>query len=163
MALFKTNPINAGDPGMCVVAGSVVASNTSTGNNTIVPQAMAPATANAAGAAIGQGETIAPQASKVTVVFQPTTAYHPAVATNANTAGVALLDLRAYPSDIVSVQVTLANAPGATPGTLVFVAPTATVVGIDQVNKFVYIASSQNFVNNLALHYVVYFKDTYVP
>jgi hypothetical protein len=164
MTMFKMNPMYSGDASMCVVAGSAVFTNTTTPtSNTIIPAQVLPVTPAANGAAIGQGETVAPMGCKVTVVVNPTTAYHPAVAANASSAAVALIDLRAYPSDIVSVHVGVTTIASATPGTLSLSLPTANVVGIDQTNKFVYVYCSQQYINSLALHYAVFFKDSYAP
>ena len=169
MAMFKSNPMYCGDPGMVVVAGSVVAQNpAAAAANTIVPNVLTRTNFNAAGAGIGQGEAVAPQGAKVTAVINPTTAYAPQVATGANQ-NVVMLDLRAYPGDIVCVQASCVPAPSATPGALTLGSLDATVVGIDQSNNFVYILTTSGggganaFLNGISLHYVVFFKDTYTP
>lgn len=169
MAMFKMNPMFAGDPEMCVVAGSCVFTNTGAAAvNTIVPAALFSASKNALGAGIGQNETVAPQGSKVTHVINPTTGYAPAVATGGN-ATVVLLDLRAYPGDLVSVQVAAVGPANATAGALTTTAYDAAVLGIDQTNNFVYFlittaaGGAQFFGAGLALHYVVFFKDGFYP
>lgn len=169
MAMFKLNPMYSGDTQLCVVAGSYVFQNTGAATaNTIVQQQLYKAPANTAGAAIGQNETIAPQGSKVPCVLNPTAAYAPQVASGGN-ASIALLDLNAYPGDIVCVQVGLVAAPSATAGALNVTPYDASVIAIDQTNHYVYVAGTtsagvaQNFQSGLALHFVVYFKDTYVP
>lgn len=169
MAMFKMNPMMAGDPSMVVVAGSCVFTNTGAAPaNTIVPATLFNASKNALGAGIGQNETVAPQGSKVTHVINPNTGYAPAVATGGN-ANVVLLDLRAYPGDLVSVQVAAVGPANATAGALTTTAYDAAVLGIDQTNNFVYImmttgsGGATNAANGLALHYQVYFKDGFAP
>lgn len=170
MALFKMNPMWSGDPEMCVVAGSYVFTNPAAATaNTVVQPALFRATPNALGAAIGQNETMAPQGSKVPCVIFPTTGYAPGVASNAGLANICMLDLRAYPSDIVSVQAELIPAPSATPGALNVTGLDAAVLGIDQSNNFIYIlgltaaGAGSNFAAGSALHFVVYFKDGFAP
>lgn len=167
--MFKMNPMYSGDPNMVVVAGSFVAQNVGPAAiNTIVPNVLFKASQNVNGAAIGQNESSAPQGSKVTAVINPTPAYSPQVATGGNQ-NVVLLDLRAYPGDIVCVQASCVPAPSATPGVLNLSSLDATVVGIDQSNNFVYILSTSGsggvnaFQNGVSLHFAVYFKDSYTP
>lgn len=170
MAMFKMNPMYSGDPSMCVIAGSAVAQNVGAAPaNTVVPNVLFKASQNATGAAIGQNETMAPQGGKVTVVINPTTGYAPQVVSNAS-ASIALLDLRAFPGDIVSVNVTAIPAPSATPGALNLNPIEASVLGIDQTNNFVYVTfslvnggSSLNFTAGMALHFAVFIKDSYTP
>lgn len=169
MAMFKLNPMYSGDTQLVCVAGSYVFQNTTAApQNTVVPTILFKANANVNGAAIGQNETVAPQGTKIPCVLNPTPAYAPQVATGAN-ANVAMLDLRAYPGDIVSVQVNAAAAPSATAGALSLISVECTCVGIDQTNNFVYVlctggsGSAQPWQNNMSLHFAVYFKDTYVP
>lgn len=169
MAMLKMNPTYAGDPQLCVVAGSFVFTNTSApAQNTIIQPTFFTAPRNANGAGIGQNETVAPLGSKVVGVAFPTPAYSPQVVTNAS-ANTVMLDLRAFPGDIVSVNATLVPAPGNTPGTLSLISMDATVVGIDQVNNYVYILAVgggggvQALTNGVSLQYVVYFKDSYTP
>lgn len=169
MAMLKMNPTYAGDPQLCVVAGSFVFTNTSApAQNTILQPSFFNASRNANGAGIGQNETVAPLGSKVVGVAFPTPAYSPQVVTNAS-ASTLMLDLRAFPGDIVSVVATLVPGPGGAPGTLSLVSMDATVVGIDQINNYVYVLAvsggggAQSLANGVALHYVVYFKDSYTP
>lgn len=169
MALFKMNPAYSTDPEMCFVAGSYVCTNASApAANTVVQAALFKATANAGGAALGQNETVAPQGTKVPCVLNPTPAYHPAVATGGSTS-VAMFDLRAYPGDIVSVNVTSLPAVSGTAGALNLTSTDATVVGIDQTNNFVYVlytngsGTAQPLQGGVAIHFQVFFKDTFAP
>ncbi len=169
MAMFKMNPMYAGDAELCVVAGSYVFTNASAPTaNTVVQSALFQATPAANNSSIGQNETVAPQGSKVPCVAYPTTGYAPAVAAGAGT-NVAMLDLRAYPGDIVCVQVQLVAPASATSGTLNLTPLEASVIGIDQVNKFVYVqayttaGAAQAFSGGVALHFVAFFKDGFAP
>lgn len=172
MALFKTNPMFAGDPQVVMVTGSFVFTNTSAaGPNTVVAQALSNATTNAAGSAIGQRETVAPLGSKVACIVNPTTAFSPQIAPNANSPTIAVLDLKGYPSDIISVTCNALPAPSGTAGNIAL--PTQglneIVLGIDNTNMFVYVACTnvtgtpQNWANGISLHYQITFKDSYVP
>lgn len=169
MAMFKMNPTFAGDPQLCVVVGSFVFTNASAAAiNTIVQPTYFTSAKNAQGAGCGQDETVAPLGSKVVGVINPTPAYSPQVCTGGSQS-VILLDLRAYPGDIVSVVASCATAPAGTPGTLSLTTYDASVIGIDQTNKFVYLAATtstgaaQNLQSGIAVHYVVHFKDSYTP
>lgn len=169
MALFKMSVMNSGNAEMCTVTGSCVFTNTAASNNYIQPQSLTKAAVNASGASIGQNETVAPQGSKVVIVAQPTTAYSPQIATNANAASIAVLDLRGFPADIVSVGCgAVAPAPG-TAGTIATTGYDCAVLGIDQVNNFIYVqlvtsaGVATTWGNGIALHYKVVFCDGYAP
>ena len=169
MAMFKLNPMFSGDPSMVVVAGSVVAQQTGAAPvNTIVQNVLTKTNFNAAGAGIGQGEAVAPQGCKVTAVINPTPAYSPQVATGANQNTI-LLDLRAYPGDIVCAMASVTPPPNATPGALNLTAVDATVAGIDQANNFIYVLTTNGsggalgLTAGFSLHYVIFLKDTYTP
>lgn len=170
MAMFKMNPTYAGDPQLCVVAGSFVFTNTSPApTDTIVQPTFFTSAKNAQGAGCGQDETVAPLGSKVVGVINPTPVYSPQVCTGGG-ASVLLLDLRAYPGDIVSVVASNSSAPSSTPGTLTNIVYNTVVRGIDQTNKFVYIsnlsangATIVSLQGGMSIHYVVYFKDSYTP
>ena len=169
MAMFKMNPMYSGDPGMCVIAGSAVAQNVGPAPaNTVVPAVLFKASQNAAGSALGQNESVAPQGGKVPMVINPTPAYAPQVVTNGNPT-VVMLDLRAYPGDIVSVVASAIPAMSATPGALNYAPVDTSVLAIDQTNNFVYIqllsaaGSNLNMAGGTALHFAVFIKDSYTP
>lgn len=168
--MFKMNPMFSGDPNLVVVAGSAVSQNVGPAPiNTVVPSVLFKASQNLGGAALGQNESMAPQGGKVPVVISPTPGYAAQVATNASNATVVMLDLRAYPGDIISVMASAMPPMHATPGALNFLPMDASVLAIDQTNNFVYIqivGAAGNLLhmsNGVALHFAVFIKDSYAP
>jgi hypothetical protein len=162
-------PAYAFQPSMMLVSGSFtpVAAGAATTNQQVQP-ALLTVSLGAQGQGLGPTETIAPLGAKIRVVANATSAFFPQVATNANNANVYVLDLAGVAGDIVQAQADLVRGPASTT-TIQATSPNcAAVLGIDNVNKLVYVASvvrSSGALANTAagdtIHFMVVVSDGY--
>lgn len=139
MTLGRMNPTYSTAAEVCLLTGYAYFNNgAAPAANTIIQQVRSTVPISPTGQQLSQTFTLAPD-NRVTVVLNPTTAYHPAVAPNASTS-VVLLDCRAFPAGIIMAQGAYAPPPAATAGNL----PALSAVGVcsllavDNVNKFIY-------------------------
>lgn len=168
MALFRSNVSYGTSPEIMELLGYAYFTNTAApAANTIVSQVRTTVPQAATGQQLAQQYTLGPDA-RVTVVMNPTNAYHPAVASGGSTS-VVMLDLRAFPADIVMAQATYAPAPSGTVGALPAVANVGNfqLLAIDNMTKFVYFActsssgSTQVPSNGASIQFDVAFSDTF--
>lgn len=157
------NPTYAQSPVMMTATGYAQFPVAPSGTNYVVPTQKAVTTTGANGATIGQSQTCGPD-SRVPVVVNPTSAYASTVAAGGSTNTI-MLDLRAFPADIINVDATFSTAnsvPGSIAGNAI---GSFYVVGIDNVNKFVYFnafalsGAVLNFGAGMGIQWSVTFRD----
>ena len=164
MALGRMNPTYSHAPVMMTATGYAILPIASPPANYVIPTQKAALTVGANGATIGQSQTCGPD-SRVPVVVNPTTAYAATVANIGANTNIFMLDLRAFPSDIVNVDAGFVPA-NATAGSVVGNAVGSfCILGIDNVNKFIYFGaynvngSNIGFGLGMGIQWSVTFKD----
>lgn len=168
MPLGRMNPTYSTSPLVCEYTGYVTFSTSgappaNTVLNTLTKLSVA---SNANGATLGQLYSMSPD-SRMPVVSYPTTVYHPAVAAN-TTAFMFMIDCRALNADIIYASAAYVPAPSATAGNLPTLASAANanVLGIDNVNKFVYFTLTSSSGSAVyptpgsSVHFDIAFRDT---